>query len=466
MRATILSARGVLTRTVLALALVSAVGSAVSIGQFRQPSNAYAATCAPVASPGGDANNIPDDFSTIANIDADFDYGRTHDGTGNDNTAGSENCGVPLTLPVNYLSMSVPQQMQTLFNQERIDRGIAPAGCATLPATGCLQLDTTLMGQISAAHSYEMAKYGYFDHPSPINQPPPGGTVCRWLINPIVSSHDAGCGENIAAGYSTAAAAVYGYMYQDSAEAWGHRLNILGNSGGATFGNFDWLGVGFVHATTDPLALHYYYTNDFEQDGNTGTYTPPVTADATPPTLGTITCSGGTAQVTNVADTGSDGTQVKGVTGVVFYINSIVENTANSTFNTVPATQAGSTWSATLTCPTGGQVLHAVAVDGSGNFTDCTATSCSPSAAPVADFHVSHGAIHHGMARFNLRWRLIIRAGVVGFNVDARRMRLNHRLIPTHASSLYRFRVTAPVSRKFSIEVIYRTVAPVFVKPS
>lgn len=93
-----------------------------------------------------------------------------------------------------------------------------------------------------------------------------------------------------------------------------------------------------------------------------------------PPTI----VDASTVQVTNVQDD-ADGstTGAAGVTGVVFYVGSAVD--PNGNFLTVVANQtAPGTWTATLatTDPT---TLHAVAVDGSGNFTDCAggAASCS-----------------------------------------------------------------------------------------
>ncbi len=66
------------------------------------------------------------------------------------------------------------------------------------------------------------------------------------------------------------------------------------------------------------------------------------------------------------------GALVPGITGVVFYTNSINNDGFNPPFNTVSATQTSpGTWSAPITV-NAGDVLHAVAVDGSGNFTDMT----------------------------------------------------------------------------------------------
>jgi hypothetical protein len=57
------------------------------------------------------------------------------------------------------------------------------------------------------------------------------------------------------------------------------------------------------------------------------------------------------------------------VTGVVFYVGSAVDNNGN--FQTVAATKGadGTTWTATLSA-TDPTTLHAVAVDGRGNYND------------------------------------------------------------------------------------------------
>jgi hypothetical protein len=94
-----------------------------------------------------------------------------------------------------------------------------------------------------------------------------------------------------------------------------------------------------------------------------------------PPTI----VDANTVQVTNVQDNSDGSTNgVAGVTGVVFYVGTISYNGNSHTFSTVSATSAGNgTWTANLSA-TDLTTLHAVAVDGSGNYTDCVgnATSC------------------------------------------------------------------------------------------
>lgn len=290
-------------------------------------------------------------FDTGTNVIATFNNARQQEG-----------CAVPLGIDPAAFDAATPQmQMLMLFNAERQDRG--------LPA---LQLDSTLLSQLSLNHSKELVQYNYFDHSSPINQP--GGkndSISRITVNPAVNNTIC-CAENIAAGQPTAAAAVYTWMYQDTSSGWIHRQDILGFNAGldANPGHYTWVGIGI--ATGGNFGV--YYTADFLQDSPATPYTPPATADTQPPTMNPPTVvDANTVQVTGVQDDSDGGTGgVAGVTSVVFYIGTAVA-ADGSTFQTVVATQTTpGTWTANLavTDPT---TLHVVAVDGSGNFTDCVA---------------------------------------------------------------------------------------------
>ncbi len=297
-------------------------------------------------------------FDTGANVITTFNNARQQEG-----------CAVPLGIdPAAFDAASQQMQMLMLFNAERQDRGLA-----------ALQLDSTLISQISLNHSKELVQYNYFAHPSPANQP--GGqndSISRIKINPAVSQHSTVCcAEIIAAGQSTPAAAVYSWMYQDSSSNWGHRQNILGFASliDANPGHYTWVGIGI--ATGGKFGI--YYTADFLEDSPSTPYTPPATADTQAPTMTPPTVvDGNTVQVTGVQDDSDGSTNgVAGVTSVVFYVGSAVA-ADGSTFQTVVATQGNAgTWTANLavTDPT---TLHVVAVDGSGNFTDCVAggTTC------------------------------------------------------------------------------------------
>ena len=260
---------------------------------------------------------------------------------------------MPMVLPANFDSMSGQQQMLWLFNSEREARGLAD-----------LQLDPTLMSQIALNHDQEMAQYGYFEHPSPINQ---GQNVfARDSVNPALSAASSQ-GEDIAEGFGVPEA-VFGYMYDDADSQWGHREAILGD--------FNWVGIGVMLNVPNSQAGNYY-TDDFAQMTN---YTPPATADTGTPTMGAITYANGTASVSGVADSTANlldtgpNPATAGITQVSFYTNNISDiNGDGSAYNTVPATQTSpGTWSAQITVNPG-DVLHAVAVDGSGNYTDMAA---------------------------------------------------------------------------------------------
>jgi uncharacterized protein YkwD len=280
----------------------------------------------------------------------------------------AEGCATPLVLPAGYDAMTPQQQMLALFNLEREARGET-----------ALKLDPTIMSQVALEHSQEEATYSYFSHASPINQKGKQtftSGVVRQLINPVFAGDF--FGENIAAGYSTAAQAVFSYMYQDAEQGWGHRGAILQ-------GAFNWAGIGVLLNAGGEYGN--YWTDDFATIK--GEYTPPATADTKPPVLGPVTYANGVATVTGVADNPANvnDTGAKpltaAITAVVFYTNAIKtvgEAFSPGEFNTVSATEtpAGSgTWTATMTVNTG-EVLHAVAVDGSGNFTDS-----SPPAPPM-----------------------------------------------------------------------------------
>ncbi len=292
----------------------------------------------------------PDIPPTDAEIESIFTAGRAANG-----------CAVPLVLPVGFDAMTPAQQELSLFNSEREVRGI-----------GDLQLDSTLLGQIAYNHSLEMATYGYFAHSSPVNSP----ASDRFTVDPALSSF--AVLENIQEGFPVSLA-VYQYLYQDTGSAWGHRHAILNP-------NELWVGIGIVNDPNSQAGM--YTTDDFINPQGAG-YTPPVSADTGPPTLGAISYANGTATVSNVADSpqnvNTQGNPVTaGITSVVFYTNNVTaaDSTLQTAFNTVQASQTppgSGTWTASITVNPG-DVLHAVATDGSGNFTDI---SMNPPAVPL-----------------------------------------------------------------------------------
>jgi hypothetical protein len=306
---------------------------------------------------------------TVAQVQELFNAART-----------AEGCTTPMVLPANYATMTRAEQFLALYNSEREARG--------LPA---LKLDSTLMGRIAFNHSNEITTYGYAAHASPIDQPQ--AFSARISVNPVFtgstfgengawSTGGGGCANEqgepteCPPGLLTLPSAniVFTYMYGDGPGenanpackgtvtwgCWGHRQAILGT--------WNWVAIGVAGAHEEQV------TSDF---GNLpASYTPPATADTNPPVLGPVTYANGTATVTGVADSPMNMNDTgatpltKAISDVVFYTNAIKETTPGSeTFNTVVATEsAAGTWTAPITVAAG-EVLHAVAVDGSGNFT-------------------------------------------------------------------------------------------------
>jgi hypothetical protein len=331
------------------------------------PLRAQPQTCDPVASPSADVE-LPDNghgaFDTGAHVIATFNVARQREG-----------CTVSLSIDATaYDAATPPQQALMLVNAERRDRGLP-----------LLQLDTTVLSQIAHNHSQESAQYGYAGHPSPVNQP--GGKNDTWdrlVSNPAVQGHASCYAENVYQawseggadpGFGSAADFIFWSMYQDSGSAWGHRHADLGYFCGnpPTFGRFSWVGFGGASATDGSIS-RFYWTADFLDDAGAAPYAPPATADTTPPTMSAPTIvDGTTVQVTDVRDD-SNGAQPGAVTSVVFYVGAAVDRVNNQDiFRTVAATQDPAnpgTWRASLAA-TDPATLHAVAVDGSGNYRDC-----------------------------------------------------------------------------------------------
>ena len=340
--------------TATGLAVTTATGLAVT-GTVPDAPKAHAQPCSTANPPANAADPITLSWSSNEAIQTNFTNARR-----------AEGCP-PLTLPPGYDNMTPQEQMLSLFNSERTVRGLPD-----------LRLDRTLLSQIALNHNREMVEYEYFDHSSPVNLGLAffGGrlTVNEVLAPPKVTA----TGENIAAGSRNSAEAVYSFMYfdgpgarngactpTDSSGCWGHRKTILGS--------FNWVGIG---VTLNAVGSQWtnYYTADFVTAPD---YTPPAKADTAPPLMGQISYSGGTATVIGVADNPGDGSSMgpnpdtAGITQVVFYVNRISRRTGGG-FNTVVAAQAAprsGTWTASIAVSPG-DVLHAVAVDGSGNFID------------------------------------------------------------------------------------------------
>jgi uncharacterized protein YkwD len=265
------------------------------------------------------------------------------------NTARATQGCPALVLPATYDGLSYQEKVLWLVNSEREIRAMRP-----------LKLDSTLLSQIALNHSREMASYGYENHNSPIFP-----LATRRSVDPTLEAP--GFAENISFVFP-ASLGVYTWIYNDEASQWGHRMNALNPS-------FNWVGIGAVFAAGSKN--ENYFTADFI---NQSTYQPPAAADTGAPVLGPVTYANGTASVSGVAESPQNrnykapNPATVGIARVVFYTNSIVElesgGRLEGKYNTVAATEtAPGTWTAPMTV-NAGEVLHAVAVDGSGNFTD------------------------------------------------------------------------------------------------
>jgi hypothetical protein len=360
-------------RAMIAAGVVSCFCMAPAVA----PSIAQATPCSTANPASNYSGGYPGQGETIAQTQEKFDAMRK-----------AEGCNEPMVLPANYLSMTEQEQFFTLYNLEREARGLAP-----------LKLDSTLLSQISFNHSKEIATYEYFTHQSPINRPENSPVFGRFTVNPVFKEIT-GWGETGVFGINNgecetetgekikcelkipAANFIAAFMYGDgpgenanpackgavTTGCWGHRDTILGN--------FNWIGIGV--SPREPV------TSDFAL--LPANYTPPATADTNPPEIGAVSYANGTATATGVKDSplNKNDTGEKpltaGITQVVFYVNKIVYPEENGNYNTVEATEtpAGSkTWTAPITVKEG-ETLHAVAVDGSGNFTDETIKASPP----------------------------------------------------------------------------------------
>ncbi|HVB73880.1 MAG TPA: CAP domain-containing protein [Ktedonobacteraceae bacterium] len=117
----------------------------------------------------------------------------------------------PLRLPANYYRLEPPQQQFILLNLERTDRGLQP-----------LEMDATL-SQMALGYSRQLFNLHFFSHTSPIS----GTFTDRMENNPATALQYSLAAENLAGNPVAGAGPIYEYMYDDSAESCGHRLNIL-----------------------------------------------------------------------------------------------------------------------------------------------------------------------------------------------------------------------------------------------
>jgi uncharacterized protein YkwD len=144
----------------------------------------------------------------------------------------------------------VELEVVTLLNQERANENLPP-----------LTIDMRLM-DAARRHNSDMALHDFFSHTgsdgsSPFDRIADAGYPYR------------SAGENIAAGYRTAAAAVQAWMNSS-----GHRANIL-NSG------YEHIGVGHVYESSSSYG--YYWTTDFGASRDAGQPPPAECSSPTTP---------------------------------------------------------------------------------------------------------------------------------------------------------------------------------------
>jgi Ca2+-binding RTX toxin-like protein len=151
-------------------------------------------------------------------------------------------------------------QVLTLTNEFRAQNGLS-----------ALKLNTEL-NAAAYAHSEDMAKQDYFDHIGKNGSKP-------WDRAKVVGYEAQAMGENIAAGYTTAAEVVQGWINSP-----GHRANLLNTK-------YTELGVGYFYLTPDTGSVNYntYWTQLFGSgDLNPNSFLPtptPAPTPTPPPTL-------------------------------------------------------------------------------------------------------------------------------------------------------------------------------------
>jgi uncharacterized protein YkwD len=133
----------------------------------------------------------------------------------------------PLHLPANFYQLDAVHKQFVLVNLERTDRGLRP-----------LRMDASL-SYVAQAYSKQLAGLHFFSHTSPIS-----GTFGERTSNdPILAHSYTIAAENLAGNPLPGVGPIYEYMYDDVAEACGHRLTILNP-------NLSLIGIGEVPDST------------------------------------------------------------------------------------------------------------------------------------------------------------------------------------------------------------------------
>lgn len=181
---------------VLLFILLALAGGVLLIHQQQHP--------APISQSGAECVDIPaspDYLSTNSESDAIAAINNAH----------VQEKLPPLHLPANYYHLQPPQQQFILLNLERTDRGLPP-----------LEM-VAVLSQMALGYSRQLSNLHFFSHTSPIS----GTFSDRMENNPATANLYIEAAENLAGNPVAGAGPMYEYMYDDSAENCGHRLNIL-----------------------------------------------------------------------------------------------------------------------------------------------------------------------------------------------------------------------------------------------
>jgi len=167
--------------------------------------------------PADPTNNIAWSVGTsgVADIQAAFNAGRTAEN-------GQLGASIPLlSMPAQaaWNALSAPDRAAWLINRERIDRGVMRMDGADLRPNS-----------VSQAYAQYLLDRNAFSHTADGHTPGQ-----RLYANAAINAcHDSAWSENLfvfaTSGNSVALAlerAVYGWLYDDSGSAWGHRHNLL-----------------------------------------------------------------------------------------------------------------------------------------------------------------------------------------------------------------------------------------------
>lgn len=253
-------------------------------------------------------------------------------------------------------------QFLVLINQYRAQNGLQPLLVSDVITVACYR------------HNSDMAKYSFFNHNTVQSDYYTPGATPWDRMRAEGYNYNTYMGENIAAGYPTAAAVFEGWRNSP-----GHNANMLG-------ANFKVIGISLKEVPG--THYRYYWTTDFggyvDPSAHTiGGGTPPPPPDTTPPSV-SITAPQEGATVSGYAvPINVNAVDNVGVTKVELYIDSILVATDNSA-------PYAFTWN-TLGGSDGPRRLTAKAFDAGGKHQHVVAGECDGA---QSGHHHNHHAGH------------------------------------------------------------------------